>query len=182
MGEVRHHHIPSFFQSLICSQEQLIDVFKSVGQVVGFRCVCICPTVSLILLTPSRLVFDRETGKPRGYGFCEFAGIRVSPLPPTSLDSGILISFPKTMKPLSQPLETSITSMSAAGPSESILLTRILFLRVRQRCAESSLMVAKHGRSGANVRMLKEKGIRSRIVPRTEHRFSAIFLKVSLFP
>lgn len=21
-----------------------------------------------------RLVFDRETGKPRGYGFCEFAG------------------------------------------------------------------------------------------------------------
>jgi hypothetical protein len=22
----------------------------------------------------SRLVFDRETGKPRGYGFCEFAG------------------------------------------------------------------------------------------------------------
>ncbi|KAG1752133.1 hinge domain of cleavage stimulation factor subunit 2-domain-containing protein [Suillus lakei] len=37
-------------------QEQLIDVFKSVGQVVGFR-----------------LVFDRETGKPRGYGFCEFA-------------------------------------------------------------------------------------------------------------
>ncbi|KAJ8596043.1 hypothetical protein M405DRAFT_871526 [Rhizopogon salebrosus TDB-379] len=36
--------------------EQLIEVFKSVGQVVGFR-----------------LVFDRETGKPRGYGFCEFA-------------------------------------------------------------------------------------------------------------
>lgn len=31
-------------------------MFKSVGQVVGFR-----------------LVFDRETGKPRGYGFCEFA-------------------------------------------------------------------------------------------------------------
>jgi hypothetical protein len=22
----------------------------------------------------ARLVFDRETGKPRGYGFCEFAG------------------------------------------------------------------------------------------------------------
>ncbi|KAI0050278.1 hypothetical protein FA95DRAFT_640061 [Auriscalpium vulgare] len=37
-------------------EEQLIDVFKSVGQVVGFR-----------------LVFDRDTGKPRGYGFCEFA-------------------------------------------------------------------------------------------------------------
>ncbi|KAF4603204.1 hypothetical protein EYR40_000354 [Pleurotus pulmonarius] len=38
------------------AEEQLIDVFKSVGQVVGFR-----------------LVFDRDTGKPKGYGFCEFA-------------------------------------------------------------------------------------------------------------
>ncbi|VDB96634.1 unnamed protein product [Peniophora sp. CBMAI 1063] len=37
-------------------EEQLIDVFKSVGSVVGFR-----------------LVFDRDTGKPKGYGFCEFA-------------------------------------------------------------------------------------------------------------
>ncbi|KAJ7058563.1 hypothetical protein C8F01DRAFT_1148566 [Mycena amicta] len=38
------------------SEDALIDVFKSVGQVVAFR-----------------LVFDRETGKPKGYGFCEFA-------------------------------------------------------------------------------------------------------------
>ncbi|TFL03863.1 hypothetical protein BDV98DRAFT_648716 [Pterulicium gracile] len=38
------------------AEEQLIDVFKSVGQVVGLR-----------------LVFDRETGKAKGYGFCEFA-------------------------------------------------------------------------------------------------------------
>ncbi|THU94197.1 hypothetical protein K435DRAFT_724772 [Dendrothele bispora CBS 962.96] len=37
-------------------EEQLIDVFKSVGEVIGFR-----------------LVFDRDTGKPKGYGFCEFA-------------------------------------------------------------------------------------------------------------
>ncbi|KII91812.1 hypothetical protein PLICRDRAFT_90058 [Plicaturopsis crispa FD-325 SS-3] len=37
-------------------EEQLIDVFRSAGQVVGFR-----------------LVFDRDTGKPKGYGFCEFA-------------------------------------------------------------------------------------------------------------
>ncbi|EIM87344.1 uncharacterized protein STEHIDRAFT_78229, partial [Stereum hirsutum FP-91666 SS1] len=36
-------------------EEQLIDVFKSVGQVIGFR-----------------LVYDRDTGKPKGYGFCEF--------------------------------------------------------------------------------------------------------------
>jgi len=38
------------------NEDTLIDVFKKVGTVVGFR-----------------LVFDRETGKPRGYGFCEFA-------------------------------------------------------------------------------------------------------------
>ncbi|KAH6910767.1 hypothetical protein BKA70DRAFT_1271465 [Coprinopsis sp. MPI-PUGE-AT-0042] len=37
-------------------EEQLVEVFKSVGQVVGFR-----------------LVFDRDTGKAKGYGFCEFA-------------------------------------------------------------------------------------------------------------
>ncbi|KAI0826197.1 hypothetical protein BC629DRAFT_57247 [Irpex lacteus] len=37
-------------------EEQLIEAFKSVGQVVGFR-----------------LVYDRDTGKPKGYGFCEFA-------------------------------------------------------------------------------------------------------------
>ncbi|KIJ38685.1 hypothetical protein M422DRAFT_33115 [Sphaerobolus stellatus SS14] len=37
------------------NEETLIEIFKKVGNVVGFR-----------------LVFDRETGKPRGYGFCEF--------------------------------------------------------------------------------------------------------------
>lgn len=37
------------------TEEQLIDVFREVGTVVGFR-----------------LVFDRDTGKPKGYGFCEF--------------------------------------------------------------------------------------------------------------
>jgi len=37
------------------TEDQLIDFFKQVGHVVGFR-----------------LVYDRETNKPRGYGFCEF--------------------------------------------------------------------------------------------------------------
>ncbi|KAI8984674.1 hypothetical protein BDF20DRAFT_911749 [Mycotypha africana] len=37
------------------SEEQLIDVFKEVGHVASFR-----------------LLFDRETGRPKGYGFCEF--------------------------------------------------------------------------------------------------------------
>ena len=53
-------------------------MFKSVGQVVGFRCVCCTSSSSLSYSLRARLVFDRETGKPRGYGFCEFAGAPVS--------------------------------------------------------------------------------------------------------
>lgn len=37
-------------------EEQLIEAFKEVGTVIGFR-----------------LVYDRDTGKPKGYGFCEFS-------------------------------------------------------------------------------------------------------------
>ncbi|KAI8337855.1 hypothetical protein BD560DRAFT_377836 [Blakeslea trispora] len=37
------------------SEEQLIEVFKEVGPVASFR-----------------LLFDRDTGRPKGYGFCEF--------------------------------------------------------------------------------------------------------------
>lgn len=38
------------------TEEQLVDIFKEVGPVISFR-----------------LMFDRETGKARGYGFCEYA-------------------------------------------------------------------------------------------------------------
>ena len=38
------------------TEQQLIDHFSSVGQVVNFR-----------------LVHDRDTGKPKGYGFCEYS-------------------------------------------------------------------------------------------------------------
>ncbi|XP_048577455.1 cleavage stimulation factor subunit 2 tau variant [Nematostella vectensis] len=37
------------------SEEQLKEIFSEVGPVISFR-----------------LVFDRETGKPKGYGFCEY--------------------------------------------------------------------------------------------------------------
>lgn len=37
------------------TEQQLIEVFQQVGPVVSFR-----------------LVFDRESGKPKGYGFCEY--------------------------------------------------------------------------------------------------------------
>jgi cleavage stimulation factor subunit 2 len=38
-------------------EQQLIDIFTEAGPVLDFR-----------------LVFDRDTGKPKGYGFCTFAG------------------------------------------------------------------------------------------------------------
>jgi cleavage stimulation factor subunit 2 len=38
------------------TEEQLIDILKEVGPVLSFR-----------------LMFDRETGKARGYGFAEYA-------------------------------------------------------------------------------------------------------------
>jgi cleavage stimulation factor subunit 2 len=37
------------------SETQIIEIFQEVGQVIGFR-----------------LVFDRDTGKPKGYGFCTY--------------------------------------------------------------------------------------------------------------
>ncbi len=37
------------------TEEALVDVFSKAGPVVGFR-----------------LVYDRESGKPKGYGFCEY--------------------------------------------------------------------------------------------------------------
>ncbi|KAG0366720.1 hypothetical protein BC939DRAFT_457068 [Gamsiella multidivaricata] len=43
------------------TEEQLIEIFSEVGPVVSFR-----------------LVFERETGKPRGYGFCEFQDERTA--------------------------------------------------------------------------------------------------------
>ncbi|PWN42906.1 hypothetical protein IE81DRAFT_323047 [Ceraceosorus guamensis] len=43
------------------SEEQLIGVFQEVGKVIGFR-----------------LVFDRDTGKPKGYGFCEFEDVETA--------------------------------------------------------------------------------------------------------
>ena len=37
------------------TEEQIRDIFNEVGVVLSFR-----------------LVYDRETGKPKGYGFCEY--------------------------------------------------------------------------------------------------------------
>lgn len=43
------------------TEEQLIEIFSEVGPVVSFR-----------------LLFERETGKPRGYGFCEYQDERTA--------------------------------------------------------------------------------------------------------
>lgn len=46
-------------------------------------CVPFCP--NLTHSTPSSLVFDREAGKPKSHGFCEFAGTYISPFFLTSI-------------------------------------------------------------------------------------------------
>ena len=43
------------------SEEQLIDIFKEVGPIVNFR-----------------LMFDKETGKPRGFAFCEYGDVETA--------------------------------------------------------------------------------------------------------
>lgn len=77
------------------AEDQLIDVFKSVGQVIGFR-----------------LSYDRDTGKPKGYGFCEFAGTSIyffcaRKYVPSDLKS---ILYSKPQKPQFAIVKTSCTS------------------------------------------------------------------------
>jgi len=40
------------------TEEQLKDIFSEAGPVVSFR-----------------IVYDRETGRPKGFGFCEFKDV-----------------------------------------------------------------------------------------------------------
>jgi cleavage stimulation factor subunit 2 len=60
------------------------------------------PSSLFIVSLPTRLVFDRETGKPRGYGFCEFAGAHAS------VPSSIL-SLPKFPQPTDH--ETALSAV-----------------------------------------------------------------------
>ncbi|KAI9137530.1 hypothetical protein BKA69DRAFT_1097450 [Paraphysoderma sedebokerense] len=43
------------------TEEQLLEIFREVGPVASFR-----------------LVFDKETGRPRGYGFCEYFDVETA--------------------------------------------------------------------------------------------------------
>lgn len=43
------------------SEQQIIDLFKDVGPILNFK-----------------LMFDRETGKPRGFAFCEYADVETA--------------------------------------------------------------------------------------------------------
>lgn len=57
----------SYFRLLVgnipydATEQQLIEVFQQAGPVVSFR-----------------LVFDRDTGKPKGYGFCEYRDVETA--------------------------------------------------------------------------------------------------------
>lgn len=45
------------------TEEQIIDIFSSAGKVLNFR-----------------LVYDRETGRPKGFGFAEYPDSGMRPL------------------------------------------------------------------------------------------------------
>jgi len=77
MGVDRHViHISYNFQILIRptrtgTTHRRVQVSRSSSWLQVFSPVILSHTH---LTNSIRLVFDRETGKPRGYGFCEFAG------------------------------------------------------------------------------------------------------------
>lgn len=71
------------------TEEKLKDIFNEVGPVISFKLVLPIPPFVFTLgsflsqnrfffrfsprsFLSSRLVYDRETGKPKGYGFCEY--------------------------------------------------------------------------------------------------------------
>lgn len=47
------------------TEEQIVDIFSSAGKVLNFR-----------------LVYDRETGRPKGFGFAEYPDSGLLLLPP----------------------------------------------------------------------------------------------------
>lgn len=60
------------------TEEKLKDIFSEVGPVISFKYNTLKNLSMIIyydkLYLPNhcRLVYDRETGKPKGYGFCEY--------------------------------------------------------------------------------------------------------------
>ncbi|KAK6528141.1 hypothetical protein TWF281_009392 [Arthrobotrys megalospora] len=52
------------------SEEQIVDIFSKVGQVLSFR-----------------LVYDRDTGKPKGFGFAEYADAEIAASAVRNLDN-----------------------------------------------------------------------------------------------
>lgn len=56
------------------TEEKLKDIFSEVGPVISFKYntkIFLYLTIIIYFLL-FRLVYDRETGKPKGYGFCEY--------------------------------------------------------------------------------------------------------------
>ena len=71
------------------TEEMLLEVLREAGEILSFRqareqsrarvvhsvfCMCVRALVSFALTVAhaARLVTDKETGKPKGFGFCEY--------------------------------------------------------------------------------------------------------------
>ena len=73
-GQVMDKSLRSVFVGNIpyeATEEKLKDIFSEVGQVGKKDFSAISLNTNLVLVT-FKLVYDRETGKPKGYGFCEY--------------------------------------------------------------------------------------------------------------
>ena len=54
------------------TEEKLKDIFNEVGQVGELIILFLYIYPDIALSVSFKLVYDRETGKPKGYGFCEY--------------------------------------------------------------------------------------------------------------
>ena len=54
------------------TEEKLKDIFSEVGQVGEWDCLSPVQLLKIFCSASFKLVYDRETGKPKGYGFCEY--------------------------------------------------------------------------------------------------------------
>ena len=73
-GKVMDKSLRSVFVGNIpyeATEEKLKDIFNEVGQVGKMNYYSISQDHQFNLVT-FKLVYDRETGKPKGYGFCEY--------------------------------------------------------------------------------------------------------------
>lgn len=83
-----HQGCGTKFHLLGLSEEQISELFSSAGQVLNFR-----------------LVYDRDTGRPKGFGFAEY---------PDAGTDKLILYYPHINNPLTQPSSLRLSSLCCA--------------------------------------------------------------------